>query len=452
VASLSKNKKGRFAIQFIDVNRKRRTITVGAVTKRQAQTVQGHVEELVKSRATGGPVDHKTLEWLRGIDARLLGKIEAAGLAGGVVSLTLEQLFARYRRFKRNHSEATATRLKQAERSAIGHFGKGRHIRDITAGAAQEYREHLLERYAEATTRKRCADLKSALTFAISHELLAKNPFEGVAVGSIGSQSEAYVPEADALQVLEHLPSLQWRLLFILSRWGGVRVPSEPAGLMWADIDWALERMVVTSPKTAHQGKPRRLVPIFPEIMPTLRVAFDAAPEGSVAVLPMLDGMTGSSIRKPLLTAIKRAGLVAWPRLWHTLRASRQTDLEKRHPNHVVCAWLGNTPRVAHRHYLRVTDQDFAAASDPNKALHGALQPIAASDGIGQPDAASDGNRPSTAASDTPKVALAGLVPSDVGALRRKGLASKGKRRTAPGAAFPEKGKPSPRCRGRGAE
>jgi hypothetical protein len=27
-----------------------------------------------------------------------------------------------------------------------------------------------------------------------------------------------------------------------------------------------------------------------------------------------------------------------------------------------VCAWLGNTPKVAEKHYLQVTDEDFQRA------------------------------------------------------------------------------------------
>ena len=35
----------------------------------------------------------------------------------------------------------------------------------------------------------------------------------------------------------------------------------------------------------------------------------------------------------------------------------------KDHPIHVVTAWLGNTPRIALKHYLQVTDADFERAS-----------------------------------------------------------------------------------------
>ena len=43
-------------------------------------------------------------------------------------------------------------------------------------------------------------------------------------------------------------------------------------------------------------------------------------------------------------------------------RASRQTELAKRFPMHVVCAWIGNSQAVAAKHYLHVTDDDFQTA------------------------------------------------------------------------------------------
>jgi hypothetical protein len=57
-----------------------------------------------------------------------------------------------------------------------------------------------------------------------------------------------------------------------------------------------------------------------------------------------------------------RAGVTAWPRLFHNLRASRETELAAIYPLHVVCSWIGNSERIAFQHYLQVTDNYFAEA------------------------------------------------------------------------------------------
>ena len=44
------------------------------------------------------------------------------------------------------------------------------------------------------------------------------------------------------------------------------------------------------------------------------------------------------------------------------MRASCETDLATTHPIHVVCSWLGNTPKVAIGHYLQTNESDFRKA------------------------------------------------------------------------------------------
>ena len=45
------------------------------------------------------------------------------------------------------------------------------------------------------------------------------------------------------------------------------------------------------------------------------------------------------------------------------LRKTRQIELTDIHPQHVVCAWLGNSEDVAKKHYLKVTDEDYKHAA-----------------------------------------------------------------------------------------
>ena len=45
------------------------------------------------------------------------------------------------------------------------------------------------------------------------------------------------------------------------------------------------------------------------------------------------------------------------------LRKTRQIELTDIQPQHVVCAWLGNSEDVAKKHYLKVTDGHMSAGS-----------------------------------------------------------------------------------------
>ncbi len=75
----------------------------------------------------------------------------------------------------------------------------------------------------------------------------------------------------------------------------------------------------------------------------------------------------GCNLRTQFIRLIKRAGLVPWPKLFQAMRATRETELMKTHPIHVVTAWIGNSVPVAMKHYLQVTDADFEFAGDGQK-------------------------------------------------------------------------------------
>ena len=98
--------------------------------------------------------------------------------------------------------------------------------------------------------------------------------------------------------------------------------------------------------------------------------AFELAPDGTEYVVDSKfrkaamgkAGWLNANLRTTFGKIVRRAGLEPWPRLFHNLRASRETELVERYPVQVVKSWLGNTPSVAMRHYLMTTDAHFEAA------------------------------------------------------------------------------------------
>src|SRR5262249_30854877 len=147
-------------------------------------------------------------------------------------------------------------------------------------------------------------------------------------------------------------------------RYGGLRCPSEVLALRWGDIDWERSRFTVRSRKTEHhEGKDRRMVPIFPELRLHLADAFDRAEAGTEYVIARTRD-DGVNLRTQLERIIERAGLTAWPKLFHNLRATRETELAEHYPIHVVCAWLGNSAAIAKKHYLQVTEDHYRLAAE----------------------------------------------------------------------------------------
>ena len=163
----------------------------------------------------------------------------------------------------------------------------------------------------------------------------------------------------------------QWRLLFALARFGGLRVPSEPLGLQWGDVDWERNRITVHSPKTEHhEGGESRQVPIFPELRPYLEEVFEQAEPGTEWIITRYRD-SNANLRTQFERIIRKAGLSPWPKLWQNLRSTRETELAESTPLHVVCAWIGNSRAVAAKHYLQVRDEDFdRAAGVPQVVTH----------------------------------------------------------------------------------
>ena len=80
-----------------------------------------------------------------------------------------------------------------------------------------------------------------------------------------------------------------------------------------------------------------------------------AAPQNRAAANTAM-GWKNANLRSEMTRFSPRAGVSGWPRLFHSMRTSRQAELQREFPLHVVCSWLGNSPRIAQQSYLLVTD------------------------------------------------------------------------------------------------
>jgi len=347
-------------------------LRLGRLPVGQARTIKAMVEAMVSSHTAGLPISEEVGRWLNTIDGSLKDQLAGIGLIEKPKTGKLGKLTDFYvARKGASCKPGTLTRLQQSAKDAVGFFGYDRKLHTITEAECEDFRHHLMyerlpKTLGEATARKRCGDIRAMLKYAVKAGVMRSNPMEAVPTANIGTTQRQYIPEADATKVMGQLPDAQWRLLFALARWGGLRIPSEPLRLTWANINFAESRITVRSPKTErYQGKAFRTLPIFPELLRPLQDVFDQAEEGEVYVLPMLHNRTAAALRKPMAKAIDAAGIEQWPRLWHNLRATRQTELEDRFPTHVVCEWIGNSPDIAQRHYLQTTDQHFETAISP---------------------------------------------------------------------------------------
>jgi hypothetical protein len=203
---------------------------------------------------------------------------------------------------------------------------------------------------------------RQVFAFAVANELMQINPLAGISVPEQVDEDRDFEITPEMTTKILDAANPKYRLIIALARYGGLRCPSELAGLRWSHFLWDQERFIVHSPKTEHCGKDKRVVPIFAELLPYLLEAQELAPEKEDRVFRDVDGE--SNLRTETLRILTRAGITdEIPRFYQNCRSSRQTELEAEFPLHVVCKWLGNSERTARKHYLKVRESHFEQAS-----------------------------------------------------------------------------------------
>ncbi len=346
---------------------------LGKISQRQAETIKRHVEQLVASIITRTSPPDETSHWLAGVESTLRDRLAAVGLAEKRDRLFLGAYLKDYIASRTDAKPNTLAKWRTTEQLLIDFFGEDAALESITQGDADRWRRRLSTGRAENTVRKHIAVAKVFFNAAVRRRYLPESPFADQKATILPNATrQHYVSPEDAEKVIAACPDAQWRLIFALSRYGGLRCPSETLALKWGDVDWEGRRLRVTASKTErHVGKGHRWLPIFPELALLLETVFDQAEEGTEFVISKYRG-DGTNLRTQLTRIVERAGVEVWPKLFQNLRSTRQTELEATFPLHVVCAWLGNSPQVAREFYLQVTDAHFAEAVAPKAAQNAA--------------------------------------------------------------------------------
>lgn len=165
----------------------------------------------------------------------------------------------------------------------VDFFGEDRPIDQITEGDADEWAVHLRKTLADNTARKMASIAKQLFRHATRKRLIASNPFSDLASNVRQNSGRDYtVTREEFNAVVAVVGDAEWRLILALSRFGGLRVPSEIFALKWGDVDLNKGRFLIHSPKTEHHPDgASRVCPIFPELRPYFEEALLDASDGS---------------------------------------------------------------------------------------------------------------------------------------------------------------------------
>jgi integrase len=379
MASISNQPGNRKMIQFLDGEKRRRTVRLGKATKRDASTFKLRIEALVSAQIMGHLPDDETGRWLAGLDDAMYQKLAAVELVAERASTRLGVWLPQHIASLTLKPESIR-KLNQTKGKLVVYFGTKVNIRKITSAMAADWRLWLGDQISPqtkkpislATINTHCGNAKTLFAEACRRELIPRNPFLNLSSGRIAAKTD-YIDIEMIEKVIAACPDAEWRLLFGLTRYAGLRCPSETHLLTWSHVDWESKRLFVQSPKTeGHKGKESRVVPIGPRLMQLLQQRFDEAEEGEERLIAVKGK---GALQRQVRAICQRAGVQMWGRLWQSLRSSCEKWWAMDYPQYAVSYWIGHSIEISGKHYVNsVPDELYDKA---NSALHNALQPVA---------------------------------------------------------------------------
>ena len=240
MASIANDPNGRKRILFVAPDGSRKTIRLGKTDRKSAESICRHVEALLAAKIGGQPIPRDTASWL----AR--NRCHATRQTGGGWACRSPKAGSAGRVFEELHFEPAGCETRDIKsmaeqpcRNLTEYFGKDKPLRSITTGDCDQFKVWLLTQELAATTvAKRLCFARGFLHVARKHKLLEENPFSEVKIPTANVSARQRFIDRDSVAGLLAVANPTWRTIIALSRFGGLRCPSEVLSLEWRHVDW----------------------------------------------------------------------------------------------------------------------------------------------------------------------------------------------------------------------
>lgn len=254
-------------VLFTNRDGQRKAVYLGAMPKKQAEVVCTKIEALNAAKVAGVAPADEVSRWTVGIGDDLHEKLAKQELVAPRqpvnLSRTLEDWLTKY--IDQRRSELKAGSIERLERTAgrlKSFFGGQTRLSELTPAGAADWRAAMLAekqphkrgevpkpRLTETTVRNYYRDAKTIFNAVVDREPITRNPFRKLKSSVLAANRDRYVTPEEAGTILGGCHAPQWRVLFGLARFAGLRTPSETHRLTWADVDWERKRLTVYAPR-----------------------------------------------------------------------------------------------------------------------------------------------------------------------------------------------------------
>jgi hypothetical protein len=225
-------------------------------------------------------------------------------------------------------------------------FGEQAKVSSVTKETAGDFADFCEDALAPCTVYRGLGTCRELFSFAASLGVISGNSFLGIRRGQRTNEERQYYVERSIInQVLSGCTDDLERLIIVLARYGGLRIPSEIRKLRYGDFTETLIKIH----KDTKTGA--RDVPLFREVK---------------EIFGRLSGSPNDLIFSGFLTkdwgawtmladTIERIGLTRWPKLFVNLRSSCITDLAGMgYSEKTLDAIFGNSTEVRKSHYIQL--------------------------------------------------------------------------------------------------
>jgi integrase len=385
-----------YSLKFHFPARVQRHVRLSGFDVAAAVEAAEHVEAMIRAANSRRPVGYATTRWLQTeAPANLVSCLVDCNLhddrrtVGDAVDAFLEEI----------SREVSDGRFNDLERE-LNKFSKfvGPRVlsADVTRADVDRWADSISELSA-STQGKYAAMVRQFFKWAQAERLVETSPAAHLDRRTFAAEARREVTAAEFGALVAVCDPVSVMALW-LARYAGLRI-NEACRLRWDRVDLPGRALNVDDTK---RGRDRR-VPLVEPLRSKIEAEFGRWLEaGGPSVFVLVDPLafnvgepvTRSAIDGRIRAAAMAAGVPLWPRLFHNLRATRQTEWIAEFGIVNACHWIGNSQTVAARHYAMATEAAFNEATKattefgramaqaqmmkptPGKTLHGAALDI----------------------------------------------------------------------------
>ncbi|GHT36477.1 hypothetical protein FACS189427_08160 [Planctomycetales bacterium] len=337
------------------------------------------VKRLSDVRRFGGELSRQDTQRLENLLPELRKKLIDCGLINGKVDErvpTIVKLIEQYKSTRVGIKDASLDVDKRIFNYLVEYFGGKKRIDLITPAEAGGIRNYLMNertvrrgKLKPSSANRAIRAIKPIFRFAVDCGYIAVSPFAKVKSGSIISlERQEYISVERIEEAIAACGNdIELRGLLAITRFQGLRIPSEVRDLKFSDFLTVKTGMIFTVPVSGKTG--RRKMPVFSEFVPYLTELQQHRKEGQEYLFEKYRRVKASgkiefvNIGALIRKKMKRAGAPVWEKFFLNLRSSCITDKERLGwSRSLMDAVFGNSEQIRLKHYIQpLPDEEYAA-------------------------------------------------------------------------------------------